>query len=304
MLASFLNCINMKQSPINYLAYSQQVSRYVSSFEQVSALYHEVADRLLDRLDLMRFTPEYIADIGPRDGYSIASLLQHYPDAILHAIEDQSAWFETFSSAYAHSQTHTYVSHIEQVPLADQSMDCVFSNLAVSWSNDFEASMREWLRILKPEGMILFSCLGVDTLKEYRQSMKAIGRTSAVHEYTDMHWVGDVLLAQGYVDPVVHIETLTVHYGSLEALWRDLRYAMATNIRMDRSCGLLTPRLWQSMEAHYASLRDDRGRYPVTFEIIYGHAIAPQLPAEGSLPVVSEHVIAIDDITVQSSKQE
>ena len=73
----------MKQSPINYLAYSQQVSRYLSSYEQVSALYHEVADRLLDRLELMRFTPEFIADIGSKDGYSIASLLQHYPDAIL-----------------------------------------------------------------------------------------------------------------------------------------------------------------------------------------------------------------------------
>ncbi len=294
----------MKQSPINYLAYSQQVSRYLSSYEQVSALYHEVADRLLDRLELMRFTPEFIADIGSKDGYSIASLLKHYPGATLHAIEDQSAWFEAFSSAYSHSQIHAHVSDIEQVSLADQSVDCVFSNLAVSWSNDFEASMREWLRVLKPEGMILFSCLGVDTLKEHRQSMQAIGRRFAVHEYTDMHWVGDVLLAQGYVDPVVHMETLTVHYGSLKALWRDLRYAMATNIRIDRSRGLLTPKLWQSMEAHYASLRDDRGRYPVTFEIVYGHALAPQLPADDSSPKVSEHVVSIDKIKVRSKKQE
>ena len=144
----------------------------------------------------------------------------------------------------------------------------------------------------------------VDTLKEHRQSMQAIGRTSAVHEYTDMHWVGDVLLAQGYVDPVVHMETLTVHYGSLKALWRDLRYAMAANVRIDRSRGLLTPKLWHSMEAYYASLRDDRGRYPVTFEIVYGHALAPKMTIDSSSSEVSEHFVSADQIKVRLKKQE
>ena len=58
------------------------------------------------------------------------------------------------------------------------------------------------------------------------------------------------------------------------------------------------------MEAHYASLRDDRGRYPVTFEIVYGHALAPQLLVDDPSPKVSEHVVSIDKVTVRSKKQE
>ncbi|MBV54023.1 MAG: hypothetical protein CL816_08225 [Coxiellaceae bacterium] len=294
----------MKQSPIHYSAYYQQVNRYLYRYEQVAALYHEVADRLLDRLELMRFTPEFIVDVGSKDGYSIASLLQRYPQSMIHAIEDQSAWFDVFSSAYACTNIQTHTSDIEHLPLDNQSTDCIFSNLAVSRSNDFEATLGEWLRVLKPEGMILFSCLGVDTLKEYRQSMQTIGCLSAVHDYTDMHWVGDVLIAQGYIDPVVHMETLTIHYGTLDALWRDLRYAMAANARVDRSRGLLTPKLWKAMLAHYASLRDDRGRYPVTFEIIYGHALAPKTPSDNQSPEMTEHVFSVDQIKVRSNNQE
>ncbi len=294
----------MKQSAINYSAYHQQVNRYLSQYQQSVALYHEVADRLLDRLELMRFTPEVLLDMGSKDGYSTAYLLQHYPQSTIHTVEDQPAWFDAFSSAYCHSHIHTHVSDLEHLPLADQSVDCVFSSLAVSWSNDFEASVQDWLRVLKPEGMILFSCLGVDTLKECRQSMGAIGRLSSVHAYTDMHWVGDILLAQGYVDPVVHMETLTVHYESLDALWRDLRSTMAVNVRVDRSRGLLTPRQWEAMSTHYASLRDERWRYPVTFEIIYGHALAPKERVAETKPQVSESVFPIDQLTVRSHQKE
>ena len=131
-----------------------------------------------------------------------------------------------------------------------------------------------------------------------------IGNNTHAHTFSDMHLVGDAVLAEHFVDPVVHAESLVANYKSLESLWRDLRYAMAMNIRSDRSRGLLTPRRWQLMLQHYETLRNDAGRFPVTFEIIYGHALAPDLSQTVTANASGEAVFPIDMIGVHQQKKE
>ena len=304
MLAQIELSNTMKQTPTDQKAYQRKVQRFIKDYDQASALYHEIADRLLDRLPLMRFTPEVVLDIGAKDGYATQHLTQHYPEAEVHAVESNGLWFEQYNPVFNHQHIHTHVGQNDALPMANESVDCIVSNLTLSWSNDFQACLQDWQRVLKPEGLILFSCLGVDTLQEYRQAMQQIGIDTAVHGFTDMHWVGDSLLSQGFVDPVMHMETLTVHYRSIDALCRDLRCAMAANVRLDRSRGCLTPRQWQAMTLNYQSLCDQRGRFPVTFEIIYGHALAPKKILETSQNQPSEHIIPVDQLTVRSSHKD
>lgn len=46
-----------------------------------------------------------------------------------------------------------------QLPFATHSMDIIVSNLMLQWCNDFQAVAMEFARILKPDGILLFSTL-------------------------------------------------------------------------------------------------------------------------------------------------
>jgi malonyl-CoA O-methyltransferase len=126
--------------------------------------------------------------------------------------------------------------------------------------------------VLAPEGLLMFSTLGPDTLKELRA---AAGGTR-VHAFTDMHDLGDMLVACGFSAPVMDMELLTIAYRSPGALLDDLRRSGQTSARADRARGLAGRRFAEQ-------LRASLGVAPrATFEVVYGHAwkAVPRQPGD------------------------
>jgi malonyl-CoA O-methyltransferase len=111
--------------------------------------------------------------------------------------------------------------------------------------------------------------LGPDTLKELVRASTDTPRPARLRRFTDMHDLGDALVASGFADPVMEMETLTLTYQDLEGLWRDLKGTGALSDRA--SPGLRTPRWRERIAQRYELLRRD-GRLPASFELIYGHA--------------------------------
>jgi malonyl-CoA O-methyltransferase len=113
--------------------------------------------------------------------------------------------------------------------------------------------------VLAPEGLVMFSTLGPDTLKELRDTAGP-GR---VHEFVDMHDLGDMLVDAGLAAPVMDMEMLTFSYREGGRLLADLKGSGQTNARADRARGL-----------GRRALRELRTRLKsdVRFELVYGHA--------------------------------
>jgi malonyl-CoA O-methyltransferase len=146
-----------------------------------------------------------------------------------------------------------------RLPLADGAVELVWCNLALHWANDPLAVFREFERVLAPEGLLMFSTLGPDTLKELR----AAAGSSRVHAFIDMHDLGDMLVAAGLSAPVMDMELITMGYRAGAQLLEDLRASGQTNARADRSRGL-------SGRSFLAQFRTAPLR--ATFEVVYGHA--------------------------------
>jgi malonyl-CoA O-methyltransferase len=96
-----------------------------------------------------------------------------------------------------------------------------------------------------------------------------------VHAFTDMHDIGDLLVAAGFAEPVMDMEMITVTYADLEALAADLRASGAVNAAAGRRRGLTHPVLWRQVRAAYEQRRRE-GRLPVSFEVVYGSAWKPE----------------------------
>lgn len=260
-----------------------------ASYDAHAVLQREVCDRLLERLDFMKLQPGRVLDVGTGTGYGLAHLQARYAGAELCALDiapamlhaararlPQPGWAQRALGRLAPQTsrpTHLVCANMERLPLAPNSMDLVWSSLALQWAADLGATLSGFHRALAPGGLLIFATFGPDTLKELRAAFAAIDDAPHVNRFIDLHDIGDMLIQAGFSSPVMEMEMLTLTYADLKALMRDLKGIGAHNAASSRRRGLLGKAAWARLEQAYETHRLE-GRLPATFEVIYGHAWA------------------------------
>jgi malonyl-CoA O-methyltransferase len=255
---------------IDTRAARRRFERAARTYAEFSRLEAEVAARMAERLDYVRLEPRRILDAG--SGPPRRLLAERYPKALVIAVDFAFAMlpprrrFSIFSR-----KPYGVCADMGKLPLADGSVDLVWSNMALHWLSDPLPAFREFRRVLAPSGLAMFSTLGPDTLKELRP---AAGERR-VHAFIDMHDLGDMLVGAGLAAPVMDMEMLTLEYRDGEALLADLRGSGQTSARADRPRGL-------SGRAFRERLARALGEPPrASFEVIYGHAWRAREAPEG-----------------------
>jgi malonyl-CoA O-methyltransferase len=282
---------------------SEAFSRAAAHYEPLATLQNEVGDGLLERLEIVNLLapPQQILDVGAGTGRITRLLAQRYPKAQLYAADiargmlqqarQQIPWHNRL---LRRSRQHFVQADATQLPFASHSMDIIVSNLMLQWCNDFQAVAMEFARILKPDGILLFSTLGPDTLKELRQSWATVDADSHVNQFIDMHDIGDALLHAGLHNPVMDVDWLTYHFPSVKDLMKDLKQIGAHNVTAGRAQGLTGKGKLQAVIQAYETYRDAEG-LPVSYEVIYGHALGA-LPKRERLAPQGEVTIPISQI--------
>jgi malonyl-CoA O-methyltransferase len=243
-------------------------------YDRHAILQAEVRAQLLERLALTTLVPGVVLDAGCGTGHASRALKRRYPrarvialdfaPAMLHAANAQRGWLRPFDRICADAQ---------QLPFADASVDLIFSNLLVHWCEP-ATLFRELRRVLAPRGLLSFSCLGPDTLRELRTAWGQVDAAPHVHFFPDMHDVGDELVRAGFAEPVLDVERYTLQYRDLASLAADLRGSGAANALVDRPKGLTGKGKFARLAAAYETLRT-QGRLPASVEVVYGQAWAP-----------------------------
>ncbi len=187
---------------------------------------------MLSRLQWMLATPAVMVELKGKGASTPLNWQDHYPEARVLAEEN--------------------------LPLPDHSVDLIFANLFLSWQPDLPSVLRDWKRCLSPNGFVMVSMLGLDTLRECRAFIDAAHRPALI----DMHEVGDALVQAGFVDPVLDVERITVSYGHTHRVIEDLL-----------ASGFWFP---PSLTAEdKARLCVENQIKTLTYEVIYAHAFVP-----------------------------
>jgi malonyl-CoA O-methyltransferase len=257
-------------------------SRAARNYDATAVLQREVCQRMLERLDYIKIQPSRVLDAGSGTGWGSRQLAQRYPAAqvvaldmalgMLNVAREQFSWWRKLFSA---SQQSHVCADVEALPLANNSAGMVWSNLTLQWCNDLPATFREMHRVLKSEGLLMFSTFGPDTLKELRSVFNDADGYSHINRFTDMHDLGDMLTHSGFSEPVMDMEIITLTYADVKSVMQDLRGIGAHNATAGRAQGMMGKMAWQHILERYERYRCD-GRLPATFEIVYGHAWKPQ----------------------------
>jgi malonyl-CoA O-methyltransferase len=222
-------------------------------YREAAVIAREALDEMLSRLDWMALKPNVIVDVGSGVGEATLRLQERYPDALVMALDN------TLSMLQAGANAHSVCASGDTLPLADQSVNFIFANLILPWHHDHKKLWREWRRVLRPDGLLLFSALGLDTLREFH----SIVDSRALPILHDMHDMGDALLAAGFSDPVLDVNYYTTCYRSKEKLLAELG-----------ASGMLA--------VGDESLDHEKIPLEVTYEVIYAHAFAPSASARVS----------------------
>lgn len=240
-----------------------------ATYDRHDFVQREVTTRLLERLDGLRFAPATILDIGCATGQSTKSLHQRFAKAHVIGIDNAPAmldrarrrrgrWRRRFELIEADAGT---------LPLAEASVDLVFSSLTLEWSPSLADVLTGIRRILRPGGMLLVATTGPDTLAEIEQAM---GDTPAPHPAgATIHamQLGDELVRSGFQEPVVDTDWLTVTHTSVTGILDDLERTGTAHFG-----GAGRARLAQRLE----KARTDGDQHPATWEVVYASAWAPE----------------------------
>jgi malonyl-CoA O-methyltransferase len=248
--------------------------RAARTYDDAAVLHAEVRENLLQRLQLVTLVPHVVLDAGAGTGHASRTLKRLYPKARVLALDSslqmlkvaakQQSWLRPFERVCADA---------ELLPLPDGSVDLIVSNLMLQWCNP-DAVFAEFRRVLKPSGLLSFSALGPDTLRELRTAWGQIDAHTHVHRFIDMHDLGDALVRNGFAAPVLDVERLTLQYLNVRKVAADLKATGAHNSTAARARGLTSPRKFAAMQAAYEEFRQD-GRLPATYEVVFAHAWAP-----------------------------
>lgn len=254
--------------------------------EDVDFLHAEVAERLIDRLDVVRREFPVALDLGARDGALGRALAARPGTRRVIAAEPALAFL-------VRTPGLRVAADPELPPFAEASFDLVASNLALHWAGDLPGALAQLRRILKPDGLLLAALFGGDTLVELRTALfeaelaEEGGVSPRVSPSIALADAAALLQRAGFALPVADSERITVSYPDMLALLRDLRGMGETNALAARRRFLRRATLARAALVYAERFGDAAGRIPATFEVLFlcgwaPHASQPQPLRRGS----------------------
>lgn len=251
-------------------AVARNFSKHAHHYDRFADAQRLIGEALLDMITEATTAPSVILDLGCGTGLMTQHLTQHYPHATCLALD-----IALPMAQQAQKHGLALQGDAQQLPLADQSIDMICSNLLLQWLPNTQLVLEECWRVLKPQGTLYFSTLGTDTLHEAKHALAAIDRAHHINPYHDIHQLGDQLHGMGWQQTVLSQTWHQLCYSKAEHVFKDLKnIGASTVLSRDQNTGLMTPHVWQTCLDAYP--QDDQHQYRATYHAILARTIRGQ----------------------------
>lgn len=284
--------------PIDPVAVTRQFARR-APLDAPQFLFGEIAQRMLGRLSYIRIQPHEVLDAGCGAAHALDPLRSRYPEMKYTGLDICQALLDTARERHAGKpgfwhrlrnkptpQAEFIKADMSETGLDDESLDLVWSNLALHWHPEPHLVLQEWRRILRNGALAMYSSLGPGSFRELREAIEEANLATRPMEFVDMHDFGDLMIQVGFADPVMDQEIITLTYRDAGKLLHDV-HALGGNPNPERRAGL-PGRAWRRrlIDALERQRHAD-GTIHLSLEVAYGHAwrAAARRGVFGDLPV-------------------
>lgn len=277
----------MNPPPIDRRQVRRSFARAAASYDDADILQTEVRDRLLERLQWIRLEPRRVLDLGTGTGKALPALAARFPGAEIVGVDVTPAMLQVAGGRLDRATDRVMgprplliCADAARLPFPDQSVDLVFSSLALHWSPVLDEVLAEVRRVLRHPGLFTFAMPGPDSYRELRRAWRAVDEAPHVIPFPEMRALGDGLVRAGLAEPVLDTDTLTLQYREFRQLIADLRATGTTNASAGRRPGLTGRQAWSRLTAAYELERGADGLLPATIEVVFGQAWAAGGPSQ------------------------
>lgn len=253
-------------SAIDKARVAASFSRCAASYDSVAQLQRDIGQQLIDQLPAS--APTRLLDLGSGTGYFGQLLRQRYPQSPLLSLDIAAGML-----AYAREQrpldnAHWLCGDAEHLPLADDSIELIFSSLAIQWCQHPGQLFAELARVLKPGGCALLATLGPETLTELRQAWAAVDDYVHVNRFVGAEALQQAMPAGLSVERFDE-QRRVLCYPQLRQLTHELKHLGAHNMNQGQPTGLTGRQRMLALKQAYEQFRDDKGLLPATYQVYY-----------------------------------
>tara|TARA_B100001029_G_scaffold122950_1_gene102293 strand:+ start:727 stop:1557 length:831 start_codon:yes stop_codon:yes gene_type:complete len=250
--------------------YRKKIARSFDSkskfYDNYSIVQKEIARRMIGRLSLTKINPLNILDLGSGTGYLASLIAEKYPSASVTCLDISEKMI--LECKKKNNNFKLVISDIEKLPFNYSSFDLVVSSFTLHWCEEIDKIFFDIFKILKDNGLFMFTTVGPSTLKELQEAYANVDDNQHINSFTDLHLYGDSLLNNKFQDPVMDMEEVVVEYRTFHDVLDSLRKTGANTL-----IGTSKP---YTKKSDYIRLLNSypinkkNKLYPVTYEMIYG----------------------------------
>jgi malonyl-CoA O-methyltransferase len=264
--------MNDEQGALNGKDADRRIGQAARNFDEFDFVPRHAAQGLFERLAPIQVEASRIVNLGCATGRDRKALARRFPKALIVGIDRSAAMLRQGQRNRSWlSKARDLQADARRLPLVTGSIDLVYANLLLPWIDDHPAVFAEAARVLRKDGLFVFSTLGRDSFRELRDAWSKVDSSLHVREFPDMHDMGDALVRCGLRDPVLDVDTLALQYRDTESLFRDFgRTASRNSLRKRRASltGKGTLRQFVDQLTGGSASRP----FSLSLELVFGHA--------------------------------
>ena len=254
------------RADLNKTKVAQSFSRAAATYDSVAQLQRDIGTQLFAQLPDLLSKSSVVLDVGSGTGFFTRQLSNKYPVSQVIGLDIAEGMLSF--AACQQTSADWLCADAESLPLADNSIDIIFSSLAIQWCNHLPQLMAELKRVLKPGGSAYVATLGPETLQELKKSWQQVDDYVHVNRFQPAQQLRKAAAQAGLIVNQLQQENRTLYYAQLNELTRELKSLGAHNVNAGKPEGLTGRARLLAFKNAYESFRTAQG-LPATYEVIY-----------------------------------
>lgn len=246
---------------------AQSFGKAAETYDAVAHFQRWAGHALLEKIPDLQ--PDTLLDLGCGTGFFCSALSERFQSASYFGLDLSEQMLKYARSHHTHAGSWL-AGDAENLALMDNSVDLVFSSLAIQWCADLPRLMTEVQRVLKPGGLFVFSTLLDGTLFELKQAWSAVDDKQHVNSFFLKEHYHQAVEEAGLSVRLLENQSHVLHYAKVTDLMRELKALGAHNLNAERASALTGRRKLIHLTEAYERYRDPQGFLPASYQLLWG----------------------------------
>lgn len=246
------------QSHIDITRVREDFDRVAAVYERHATLQRDVAQELCRRAREYGSPEGTYLDLGSGTGYVMQKIKSQKPEARTLQLDIA---FNMCRASMRWAQSIN--ANMESLPLASDTMACIYSSLALQWSNHPEKVFAESYRVLKRGGVCAMATFGPNSLHELRVLF------GNINMFLPAYQLEASFRDAGFGNIAVDTVAYTRYYDSAQELLRSIKRVGARSKYVGYMPHFPGKQSFLQLDVAYRSRFGTSHEIPATWEVVY-----------------------------------